>query len=1620
MLVFSNHLTSCRSNWFFNLSSCLLVFRMVSYSNLDTSNYFNQPADFTFQSSSTNTSSEPINLPSRSNSGPGGGNSDPQQLKEILNNHIGLAVADLFQNVGQNSHNQLSSQHHPIISNQHPPLILPIPSNLPRNSPFPFQDQNISPQNSSKPLSIDTSLSFDNFQNIPSNQIKDQSSNSNLSQSNSNQILSTQALDHLSTTYRPTSITPSPPITMAIFSSASTSISPTASAPNPNSTHEDRLLSSAPGSSISKSPQTDSSISSRQTDQSIRYQPGYPTPPNPEVVFNSLTAQNSTTTLIGSRDTYSSHDHPNGDLFETPFVINSTSSNGAATPHFNHSTLTQTSHYQTFKDLTTLHHPHQPPIGNLSHTDPNVNSSPTDLTFKQIALDAPRSSIDTNSPMINNPTCSTLSSSNSIPSTWNHTSTLSYHGNHDFYSPHQLSPVFYPPNSNLQSNRLLPTVVDQTKKSSKSINDQNKLQDRYSFALNNSNPSPNNPGQSPDDLIDHQIPSETILSSNLSVSDHKHSFNYQISPQGSKVYDHSTSLDGPYKITDHNHSNGDPTYNSLGLLPSYYARAPYMEKIPENLIVLGEPGCVALNNHHSHVPEESGHNAVEKRYRNNINSHIASLADLVPALQHLRSLPSAATSRRHSSQFIVSTSAIGKIPTGLVDGVKAATKLSKGNILSKSVDYVRHLIRTRTELKEDIQDLKNMVKSRVEGGEILILQWEELVNAKTSERERQRVLEQSQGDEEFDEEEDVNDSNNPKVGGGGTVNNLGLNSTKKRKIADIKNGDGGKLKGLKSSMKTLKKTQQLSEFHHKHHGINNLDEMIIPSNPSSSSSNIGPTLNNLCVGKQEPTKVIHNLVNISDEFDLLRQTPSNYHQQFIGNQSNHHEYNQLQSHNYSSDFMGHPFNPAPTSEPHVQHTPSNLPRPLLAAFMGISFIIGSGYNYQQARRQANQKTSDWNSPDQPNVSRTSLVNSINPIEACSSCRMHETINQSRGLLSGFLPHFSAHNNQPSVLQAGLNAMSIASILWTLMLMFKPEFFFNFLRPNQFRNSKIKKRPKTSRQVIFEEIEDDSDNQTNDEGIKTKSHFNVDQNHLKSLNFQITGNLSQDEEIILGQSMKSGKFQYERLSILIKRPICSIKLVWELLIETSKALALMIWGDVIEKFVLDCHKREGKHHRSQKIKEILIWTRIAEIETSWDISRAYFLKRLHTVIKLNNLSRSINWNDHETFETFNHGRIFAVLALLLRTLLGESNQLSWILWRKALESHMKKKSALKNSLRQGLILPSNQWRPSYYQSLEESWLNESLILGYKEVCELLDHKKKIYKLMSSEVGEFGQDRGGIPLKEIAETKAELKLIEIWSRIFVSAITKTCPIEETTKNGSIKGAQFGLDGGLAELPTRVEEAGAPYALQISQARRSVEQSIEHICRLGFGSGSPVGQMAKVTRGMWATAFGKRELGVAVAEELKAERKMTGQVGCVAAYMELVLDKQFITQIQAGSQSTLDKLAKMTISWLLIRREHALLNVAKALDLTQDESIKRRKQLKKRCEELKSVLKMAIIESERNRELNARSTKQTDEAVQAGEAREIDLKTAIEECQRSVEVIQLESLKKQQTEADKTLID
>ncbi|KNE88196.1 hypothetical protein PSTG_18409, partial [Puccinia striiformis f. sp. tritici PST-78] len=182
--------------------------------------------------------------------------------------------------------------------------------------------------------------------------------------------------------------------------------------------------------------------------------------------------------------------------------------------------------------------------------------------------------------------------------------------------------------------------------------------------------------------------------------------------------------------------------------------------------------------------------------------------------------------------------AIGKIPTGLSDGVKAATKLSKGNILSKSVDYMRHLLRRRAELKEDIEDLKEVVKSRVDGGEFLILQWEGKVNLKSPKRQRQQMLEQSQGEEDGDEDDDMHDSNHKK-NNGAPHGNSGPNLSKKRKVADLKLGDTTKLKGGKLHGKGIRETSHTTDFRNHRLGPAHPESMILDSESLPPCSNCG-------------------------------------------------------------------------------------------------------------------------------------------------------------------------------------------------------------------------------------------------------------------------------------------------------------------------------------------------------------------------------------------------------------------------------------------------------------------------------------------------------------------------------------------------------------------------------------------------------------------------------------------------------------------------------------------------------------------------------------------------------------------------------------------------------------
>ncbi|KAH9442629.1 hypothetical protein Pst134EA_031744 [Puccinia striiformis f. sp. tritici] len=360
---------------------------------------------------------------------------------------------------------------------------------------------------------------------------------------------------------------------------------------------------------------------------------------------------------------------------------------------------------------------------------------------------------------------------------------------------------------------------------------------------------------------------------------------------------------------------------------------------------------------------------------------------------------------------------------------------------------MRHLLRRRAELKEDIEDLKEVVKSRVDGGEFLILQWEGKVNLKSPKRQRQQMLEQSQGEEDGDEDDDMHDSNHKK-NNGAPHGNSGPNLSKKRKVADLKLGDTTKLKGGKLHGKGIRETSHTTDFRK-------------PS-PWPGSSGV-------------------------DELDVLREPPSNYHHQFIAQQQKAHDYSHLQSSGFSSDFMGHPFTP----EPRSQQARGNPTRPLLAVFMCLSFAVGSGYNYHQTRRSSYNDQETWESPNQSH-SPDGCARPSTPSSIPKGFTTHRNANPGR---SNRLLNAAQTMPHTSMSQAGLNAMSIASIICTLMFILKPEFILNFFTPGRLRP--VKRRPKSKRPVMVSGVGNSSHDDEEDAEIEQPGYNGIMDRSAKS-------------------------------------------------------------------------------------------------------------------------------------------------------------------------------------------------------------------------------------------------------------------------------------------------------------------------------------------------------------------------------------------------------------------------------------------------------------------------------------------------------------------------------------------
>ncbi|CAG8488493.1 3562_t:CDS:2 [Funneliformis caledonium] len=92
------------------------------------------------------------------------------------------------------------------------------------------------------------------------------------------------------------------------------------------------------------------------------------------------------------------------------------------------------------------------------------------------------------------------------------------------------------------------------------------------------------------------------------------------------------------------------------------------------------------------------HNAIERRYRNNINDRINDLKNVVPALCHLKSKDDDEVSE--------------------VDGIPAATKLNKATILRKATEYINYLKNSNQKLKRENDTLRKLIEALPGGTEL--------------------------------------------------------------------------------------------------------------------------------------------------------------------------------------------------------------------------------------------------------------------------------------------------------------------------------------------------------------------------------------------------------------------------------------------------------------------------------------------------------------------------------------------------------------------------------------------------------------------------------------------------------------------------------------------------------------------------------------------------------------------------------------------------------------------------------------------------------------------------------------------------------------------------------------
>ncbi|KAF7729892.1 hypothetical protein EC973_003626 [Apophysomyces ossiformis] len=114
--------------------------------------------------------------------------------------------------------------------------------------------------------------------------------------------------------------------------------------------------------------------------------------------------------------------------------------------------------------------------------------------------------------------------------------------------------------------------------------------------------------------------------------------------------------------------------------------------------------------------KKTAHNAIERRYRNNINDRIAELKNAVPALLHAKLKENRPGTKRNRSEDDEDDGDDGE---EYLDGVAVATKLNKATILRKATEYILHLKRTEENMRRENSLLQQLLVQMPNGHEVL-------------------------------------------------------------------------------------------------------------------------------------------------------------------------------------------------------------------------------------------------------------------------------------------------------------------------------------------------------------------------------------------------------------------------------------------------------------------------------------------------------------------------------------------------------------------------------------------------------------------------------------------------------------------------------------------------------------------------------------------------------------------------------------------------------------------------------------------------------------------------------------------------------------------------------------